>query len=204
MKALASRAGRTKDVAPSEPSNEDDVGNDAVSSSTSHPGEGVGSSKKTVSFRNYAPQDKSLEHPADADHDEENDMLSSTGIQPGPSKRQRVTEETTGRTPSQSEPTSPSSVLQHALVKARQEIMNNGGKGSTNSKVNDATMAISATTNVTSMAPKKVNWDLKRDIANKLAKLERRTQKAIVEMLKERLELEAAKEVNSDDDSDLD
>lgn len=41
------------------------------------------------------------------------------------------------------------------------------------------------------IAPKKINWDLKRDIKPKLDKLERRTQKAIVELLRERLEQEA-------------
>ena len=45
-----------------------------------------------------------------------------------------------------------------------------------------------------------VNWDLKRDISDKIEKLERRTQKAIVEMLKERLELEAVKAVDDEDD----
>ena len=32
------------------------------------------------------------------------------------------------------------------------------------------------------VAPKKANWDLRRDIAGKLAKLERRTQRAIVQL----------------------
>jgi coiled-coil domain-containing protein 12 len=41
------------------------------------------------------------------------------------------------------------------------------------------------------MAPKKINWDLKRDIQPKLDKLEKRTQKAIVNLLRERLEREA-------------
>lgn len=35
---------------------------------------------------------------------------------------------------------------------------------------------------VANVAPKKPNWDLRRDIANKLAKLERRTQHAISEL----------------------
>jgi coiled-coil domain-containing protein 12 len=39
---------------------------------------------------------------------------------------------------------------------------------------------------------KKINWDLKRDIKPKLDRLEKRTQKAIVSLLKERLENEAA------------
>lgn len=40
-------------------------------------------------------------------------------------------------------------------------------------------------------APKKINADLKRDIQPKLEKLERRTHKAIVALLRERLEREA-------------
>lgn len=37
------------------------------------------------------------------------------------------------------------------------------------------------------IAPKKVNWDLKRDVEKKLEKLNRRTQRAIVEIIRERL-----------------
>jgi len=37
--------------------------------------------------------------------------------------------------------------------------------------------------NLTNLAPKKIDWDLKRDISKKLDKLERRTQKAILELL---------------------
>lgn len=46
------------------------------------------------------------------------------------------------------------------------------------------------------MAPKKINADLKREIQPKLDKLERRTQKAIVALLRERLEREAAAEID--------
>ena len=37
------------------------------------------------------------------------------------------------------------------------------------------------------LAPRKPDWDLKRDVASKLDKLERRTQKAIAELIRERL-----------------
>jgi coiled-coil domain-containing protein 12 len=47
------------------------------------------------------------------------------------------------------------------------------------------------------MAPKKINWDLKRDIQPKLDKLEKRTQKAIVELLRARLEKEASEGLDS-------
>ncbi|KAI8368343.1 mRNA splicing factor [Choanephora cucurbitarum] len=38
------------------------------------------------------------------------------------------------------------------------------------------------------LAPKKPNWDLKRDVEKKLEKLERRTQRAIYEIIRQRLE----------------
>lgn len=38
---------------------------------------------------------------------------------------------------------------------------------------------------LTSVAPKKANWDLKREIAPKLDKLERRTQRAMVQLLQQ-------------------
>lgn len=44
------------------------------------------------------------------------------------------------------------------------------------------------------LAPRKPDWDLKRDIAKKLEKLDRRTQKAIAELIRERL-----KEGNTED-----
>ncbi|XP_050667707.1 coiled-coil domain-containing protein 12 [Leptidea sinapis] len=40
---------------------------------------------------------------------------------------------------------------------------------------------------ITSLAPRKPDWDLKRDVAKKLERLERRTQKAIAELIWERL-----------------
>jgi coiled-coil domain-containing protein 12 len=41
---------------------------------------------------------------------------------------------------------------------------------------------------LTNLAPRKPDWDLKRDIAPKLQKLERRTQRAIAELILERLQ----------------
>lgn len=43
---------------------------------------------------------------------------------------------------------------------------------------------------VLSLAPKKANWDLQRDMAKKLEILEHRTQKAIYEMVYERIQAE--------------
>ena len=53
-----------------------------------------------------------------------------------------------------------------------------------------------ATAHIEDLAPKKVNADLKREIQPKLDKLERRTQKAIVALLRERLEQEASAEID--------
>ncbi|CAI5458074.1 unnamed protein product [Closterium sp. Yama58-4] len=38
---------------------------------------------------------------------------------------------------------------------------------------------------VTAIAPRKPNWDLRRDVAKRLAKLERRTQRAMIELMRE-------------------
>ncbi len=35
-----------------------------------------------------------------------------------------------------------------------------------------------------SAAPKKANWDLRRDVAKKLEKLEKRTQRAMIELMR--------------------
>ncbi|XP_016279822.1 coiled-coil domain-containing protein 12 isoform X2 [Monodelphis domestica] len=55
------------------------------------------------------------------------------------------------------------------------------------------------------LAPRKPDWDLKRDVAKKLEKLEKRTQRAIAELIRERLrgqedDLEPAKQEESDSD----
>ncbi|CAH8587303.1 unnamed protein product [Schistosoma rodhaini] len=41
--------------------------------------------------------------------------------------------------------------------------------------------------NLSSLAPRKPDWDLKRGVEKKLRKLERRTQRAIAELIRERL-----------------
>lgn len=51
-----------------------------------------------------------------------------------------------------------------------------------------------------SIAPKKPNWDLKRDVEHRLKILDRRTHMAIRELIKERLEREDA--TSSEEDSD--
>jgi len=40
------------------------------------------------------------------------------------------------------------------------------------------------------LAPRKANWDLKRDVEKKLTKLERRTKRAMAELIREKLKAE--------------
>ena len=40
------------------------------------------------------------------------------------------------------------------------------------------------------LAPRKANWDLKRDVEKKLSKLERRTKRAMAELIREKLKSE--------------
>jgi coiled-coil domain-containing protein 12 len=47
---------------------------------------------------------------------------------------------------------------------------------------------------LTSLAPRKPDWDLKRDVAKKLEKLERQTQRAIAELIRDRLMAEQSGE----------
>ena len=97
---------------------------------------------------------------------------------------------------STSEKTTKPTALELALAKtsresqaAGQNVGTNGGWGSP-------------------VATKKVNWDLRRDVQHRLDRLEKRTQRAIVKLLRERLEREAGEVANDDDegegDSDLD
>lgn len=44
------------------------------------------------------------------------------------------------------------------------------------------------TTEEINIVPKKPNWDLKNQISGKMAKLNRKTQRAIVDMLRDKIE----------------
>eukprot|EP00581_Thalassiosira_minuscula_P008523 CAMPEP_0183702324 /NCGR_PEP_ID=MMETSP0737-20130205/469_1 /TAXON_ID=385413 /ORGANISM="Thalassiosira miniscula, Strain CCMP1093" /LENGTH=170 /DNA_ID=CAMNT_0025928919 /DNA_START=26 /DNA_END=538 /DNA_ORIENTATION=+ len=133
-------------------------------------------SKPTLSFRNYVPKDASLQ--LDANEGESSDQQLS--------KRQK--------TSSSSVPTE-KSALELALAKTSRESREAAGQN---------VGAAGGWAEVTPVSTKKVNWDLKRDIQQKMDKLERRTQRAIVELLRERLEREAAEGGDDEEDSDLD
>ncbi|KAJ0403341.1 hypothetical protein ATCC90586_004847 [Pythium insidiosum] len=55
---------------------------------------------------------------------------------------------------------------------------------------------------VLNLAPKRANWDIERDIAPMLKKLERRTQHAIVEILREKMATEQQDADGSEDEGD--
>jgi coiled-coil domain-containing protein 12 len=156
LAALAAKAGRAKPVAAEEPSPPEN--NNAED-------EGSSSSKRAISFRNYAPNDDSLD-PTEGESQPKRSKTTASQGQP---------------------PSSSSSALEEALQEARQEV------STSNNHQNEE---------ISAMTPKKINWDLKRNIEDKIAKLERRTQKAIVELLKARLEKEASEQANSDSDLD--
>jgi coiled-coil domain-containing protein 12 len=50
---------------------------------------------------------------------------------------------------------------------------------------------------IINVAPKKANWDLRRDIAEKLVKLERRTQSAMIKLMAQEEQRRAAEEEQS-------
>jgi coiled-coil domain-containing protein 12 len=51
---------------------------------------------------------------------------------------------------------------------------------------------------ILNVAPKKANWDLRRDVAKKLEKLERRTQRALVQLMQQQQHAQLAREGQAD------
>jgi coiled-coil domain-containing protein 12 len=148
-------------------------------------------SNRSIKFRNYTPESKELivssEHYTVSVNklrvpDENEDQVRNIGKKRRAEGGGRIEEEEMDESH-----TTPS--LEEALLNARRELLS--------SKQNIKADEIS------SLAPRKVNWDLKRDVQPKLDKLERRTQRAIVELLHQRLEREAA-DATAYEDDDLD
>mmetsp|Transcript_9077 Transcript_9077/g.19467 ORF Transcript_9077/g.19467 Transcript_9077/m.19467 type:complete len:189 (+) Transcript_9077:110-676(+) len=174
LAALAARAGRNSKPATS-------------SSSMDEEGGGSEPSDKgpALRFRNYAPKDASLDEQAAA---ADTATAAKTDASGGPmTKRQRTGETLSTSSTAAAKNGKETSALEEAMKQAQAEasaLAGVGGEGSSAVLGN----------NLAAMAPKKVNWDLKRDIQGKLDKLERRTQRALVDLLKERLEKEAEDE----------
>lgn len=183
LAALAARAGRNKD---NDNDNDDDIeGSGPISTHDEN-------TSKLLKFRNYTPKDANLE--TSISMPDETEDVETTRIR----KRSKTDDK---KLSSSSSPAAPQqSELEKALLDAKADAaltlqQQKGDNGGTSAEISS----------VAAIAPKKVNWDLKRDIAKKIKKLERRTQRAIVDLLRERLEKEAEEETNQDDDTnDLD
>mmetsp|Transcript_25101 Transcript_25101/g.42649 ORF Transcript_25101/g.42649 Transcript_25101/m.42649 type:complete len:183 (-) Transcript_25101:115-663(-) len=174
LAALAARAGRNHPIATTENSSQETDNKDESQKMDVD-------AKPAISFRNYVPKDASLDKTvtASANDTDEN--------QPAAPKRQKTT---TSNSQNSEEPTS---ALELALAKTDRESREAAGHN-----VGEA----GGWSKVVPISTKKVNWDLKRGIEQKMERLERRTQKAIVELLRERLEQEARE--GGGDESDLD
>lgn len=141
----------------------------------------VDTSKPTISFRNYVPKDASLDASTAPIPEGE-----TSGRQPPKRQRKNIA---SGESSAE-----PKSALELALAKTSHESREAAGQN----------IGAGGWVKVTPVTAQKVNWDLKRDIQHKMDKLERRTQRAIVDLLRERLEREAAEGGDGEDDSDLD
>ncbi|KAG7190874.1 hypothetical protein KM043_006935 [Ampulex compressa] len=74
----------------------------------------------------------------------------------------------------------------------KEQVLGNAKPGDVESEVQDQLSAANSKVvieelDISNLAPRKPDWDLKRDVSKKLEKLERRTQKAIAELIRERL-----------------
>lgn len=152
----------------------------------------VNNKRRILKFRNYTPSNSTLESRS-LNINQQQSESSSQYQQPideeNKSKRQRI-EENTYTTPSTTASNNTPIVattldLDEALREAKNEVRETSqnqlqGDINKNGITNNFLMT------------HKINLDLKQDIVKQLDRLERRTQKAIVQLLKERLQNEAA------------
>ena len=139
--------------------------------------------REKITFRNYTPNHASLSN-QEQQFEKEDYPSAPKRLRPGDSYKTEFSS-------SNENSSSSSKALKNALEQAQRDPVESA-------PISAATHATNHTNDVSviSMVPRKSNWDLKRDIDQKLQKLERRTQIAIVRMLKERLELEAVNAIN--------
>ena len=216
LAALAAKAGRLPQQSIElERSSDSDTNIDDVANRDNNDNGGTSTNKPTLSFRNYVPKDASLDAPPppidDATNNNKDKQLVSN-------KRQKTSTITKSNKDSSSSSTTttaaaatpPKSALEIALAKtnrearlaAGQSVSVSGGTGLDESSGVSAGGGWNAVV-TPSASTKKVNWDLKRDIQHKMDKLEKRTQRAIVQLLRERLEKEAAAAAGDDDGDDV-
>ncbi|TEB26572.1 mRNA splicing factor [Coprinellus micaceus] len=84
----------------------------------------------------------------------------------------------------------------HTTVAEMEDTVENNVKGLTEKIIAEDEEKRQQELDIFNIAPKRPNWDLKRDMEKKLAKLERRTQEAIHTLIRQRL---AAQKGQSDD-----
>jgi coiled-coil domain-containing protein 12 len=197
LAALAARAGRVITQPEAQHFGNTDKQEEEIVTDQTH----VTSQKRNIQFRNYLPSDPKL-----------GDQLPTASIDDeskASNKRFRSSVPVVGIGQAQQDQQK-KSVLELALEKARSEVSSsNGNAGRPNDlpiqsnshapvhNNNNNSTALSGT-----KAPKKINADLKRNIQSKLDRLHKRTQKAIVSLLRERLELEATVSTSSNTNQD--
>jgi coiled-coil domain-containing protein 12 len=152
LASLAAKAGRN---------NQEDLNSDVHQNNESNE-----QHKKKLRFRNYVPNDESIDQ--------------SETVHEPLSKRIK------SNAPKDEEP--PQSELEKALSQAKAETALNASGNYLTQEQDTGTVL------------KKVNWDLKRDISKKLQKLQRQTEKKIVELLRARLERD--EEASAEEDLD--
>lgn len=195
LAALAAKAGRIPQQQPADQGNEHNENNIDEGNSSDGGGDDDDVPSKptptpTLSFRNYVPKDASLDAPADDNITNKRQKTSTNSIA-------AVSSTTTSTN------TPPKSALEIALANTDREARMAAGQTVAATTTNDVGGGGGWSTVVTpSASTKKVNWDLKRDIQHKMDKLEKRTQRAIVQLLRERLEKEAETAGGVDDYDD--
>ena len=136
--------------------------------------------KPKIKFRNYTPYDTSL-----LSDKKEPQIKQTEGLLVKSTETKQIIEPTTTTTNSNTISLLPTvDPIQQELNNVILQIGNN------NKELN--------------IIPKKINWDLKRHSEYKIEKLRKRTQRVIVEMLREKLTAEGADAVGGDDTSDED
>jgi coiled-coil domain-containing protein 12 len=141
-------------------------------------------SKRNIHFRNYIPSDPKLLTDIKPSSAEDDELMESS------TKRSRTSGSTDPPVKAKEK-----SVLEAALEKARAEISSTAALESRRDGSQAPHERSAPTTSADLVLPtqkKKVNDDLKRNIQPQLDRLQKRTQKAIVALLRERLEKEAA------------
>lgn len=186
LAALAAKAGRKNDsvsnrdeddaaiAATGQPQHRDD-------NNDSHPDGNTSPKKRKIHFRNYIPSDPKL-----SSDNEATGAIATNVIQ-----NQSSNTDSTNIKPTTSTTKSP---LQLALEKAKSEILN-AATTTTNQSTDGGGISASgiSISNISKehLNNHKINADLKKRIQSKLQLLEKRTQKALVSILREKLEHEA-------------